>query len=122
MDALKMSMNYRWSIRFLAVVGIVITMIFLKPWSNGGIFLTLFVAAWLLSPYLILLYLNEYRFGIFNRPRAYILFVVGILLIGIGCWVDITYFHRDPLALIVMFMVTPIQSASVFAAWSWCKL
>ena len=120
MDILKGTHIYSGSVNLLALVGVVATVIFLLPWNASG-FSLVFQATWLLSPYLLVLYFNVFCPSVSKRPVAYILFVVGIFFIGMYSWVDITYLHPDPLGIIAMFIITPLQSVSALAAWSWCK-
>lgn len=115
------SMIIRWSVRVLTGVGIVTTAIFLESWKISSIGRLIFYSAFILSPYLILAYLNESRPSTFKRPRTEMLFMVGIIFLGIGAMVDITFIHPDPLGLIAMFLVAPVQFICLVAAREFCK-
>ena len=114
-------MIIRWSVRVLTAVGIITTVIFLESWKISGIGRTIFYSVWLLSPYIILAYLNEFRPITFRRPRTEMLFMVGIIFLGIGAMVDITFLHPDPLGLIAMILIAPLQFICLVAARAFCQ-
>ena len=114
-------MIIRWSVRVLTGVGIVATATFLLSWNISSMGRMIFYTAWLLSPYLVLVYLNEFRPSTFRRPRTYMLFIAGISFLGIGAMADITFIHPDPLGLIAMLLVAPVQLVCLVFTREFCK-
>jgi len=116
------SMFIRWSVRVLAGAGIITTVLFLVPWNiHRSIGHLVFVVAWLLSPYMVLAYLNESRPSTFKRPHTEMLLMVGIIFLGIGAMIDINLIHPDPLGLIAMLLIAPVQLICLVFARVFCK-
>ena len=115
-------MNIRWSIRALIGVGIVTTVMYLD--YLGMSFFTgfaVFFVTWLMLPYLIWAFINEFRPNFFpRRPHVYILFAVLMPLIGVGT-VGLTLLFPDPQAGMALLYIPLMQFACLVVAREFCK-
>lgn len=105
----------RYLIRLLVVIGIGSTIPFFVYWPHIDIGSYVVDAAWFASPYLVLAYFNEFRPAISRRPHLFVLLTAGIVALGLYSMVEIIFIDQDPLGIIAMYIVAPVQLVCVLA-------
>lgn len=114
-------MDIRWTIRGLNLCGVIASAIYLVRMYSTIDAVTLFLSAWILMPYLILVRLNESKKDMYKHPRMFVLLVIMILSLGIYMMLDIVVFTPDPLGGVAMLFWVPLQTLCILAAWGACK-
>ena len=120
-------MTIQWITRYLIVIGVASTVIYLGYLSDNFLspkFYTgasaLFVA-WLMLPYLVWVFINEFSPNTFaKRPRAYIGFAIAIPTIGAGM-AGYILLNPDPQAGFGFFYIPILQFICLATAKDMCK-
>lgn len=119
-------MNIKWLIRSLIGIGVVSNIILLHylgiNFSHSKfIVFTVFLITWLMLPYIVWGFVNEFRPNTFTKRRfvtiglAIVMPVVGFAMVGY------TSLYPDPQAGFFIFYIPFIQFICLGIAWKACK-
>ena len=120
-------MTTQWLTRNFIAIGVVSTFMYLYYLGDGNFsdfkfsIGVIFVIIWLLSPYIVWAYANEYRPNSFSKYRyMYIGFAMAMPMIGFGM-VYYTKLFPDAQNAFFIFEIPLIQFFCLGVAWAVCK-
>lgn len=119
-------MTTQWLTRYFIAIGIVslfISLGLVGDFSKLKIFTfsTFFFITWLMSPYLVWAFINEFRpTPFFKRPRLYMAFAIAMPVIGF-CVVGYSLMFNDAQNAFLILEIPLMQFVCLFVAWETCN-